>query len=548
MRMKLRITFILFFLAAIATYSVASAATPSTNNNFITSSSILNNWIVIVAEGVIASFMIVSVYYMIGYLFNRSSIKAAATSELGKLIGILIVSMVILGVFYSFGASLLFTNAAGQAQIATLCNQLQNSRINFISTNSLVPSPSPSSTICTDIIDPKAGTNIGQATRYIDYGLSSVYIIEDNLTNQSAQSLNSVYIFSTMLGFLRKYSITDSVCFPAPPCLIPGELFQTGVELSSTPYAGYQIGNTLPNVIGTEANVIFYFFLFQLILILLMLLIWPYLLAAGLLLETNMFTRRLGGLLIAIVISSMLVYPTVFLFEYSSLNNLQNVQPYGASSIPSLALCGAPAGGTPLGKTPLLNGQQASGVYCYTDAKELPLSYIYKATLPDTFTDMVPNNYKSYSPNLLVPACPNKNAQGLCFFQKNLNFFVMPKIKDILNLYFTWPAGGSLLSFEAPFVVPATALVKNVVDAIASLTSLLSGNFIGSFPSSILDYYVDPAHTVAAILALINVYAIDAVVGFILPVLNVLILISSILEISRLLGGERTILGLEKFV
>ena len=160
---------------------------------------------------------------------------------------------------------------------------------------------------------------------------------------------------------------------------------------------------------------------------------------------------------------------------------------------------------------------------------------------------MVPNIYSKYPPNTIVPACPTKNAEGLCFFQKNLNFYVFPNIPEILNLYFTWPAGGNLLSFEAIFIVPGVSTLTSIANAIASFTSLLSGNFIGSFPSFSY-YYVNPTHTVAAIIALINVYAIEAVTGFILPIFNILILISSILEISKLLGGEGSVLGLSKFI
>ena len=159
---------------------------------------------------------------------------------------------------------------------------------------------------------------------------------------------------------------------------------------------------------------------------------------------------------------------------------------------------------------------------------------------------MVPKVYAKLPSNTLVPACPNKT-NNICFIKKNLNFYVFPNIKDILNLYFTWPAGGSLLSFEAIFIIPGISTATSVINAIASFTSLLSGNFIGSFPSFSY-YYVNPTHTIAAILALINVYAIEAVTGFILPIFNILILISSIIGISKLLGGEGSILGLSRFI
>lgn len=537
--MRLLTILSLFFLAAVIPYSIVQAST----TNFITPATNLNIWLPAVVVGLVLSFTIIGIYYMTGYLFNNRAIRAGATVEFGKLIGIAIVVMFIIWIFYVFGSAIQFTSQAGQTQMTNICNQLANSNIDFLSTNNLISPPPPAATVCSDIIDPSSTTNA--LTRNIDYGLGSVYVIEDNLTNQSVTSLNAVYMFSSMLAFLRGYTVKDSVCFPIE-CLVPDVPSVFSLNIDSSPFSGYQIANTVPGALGLEANIIFYFLLFQLVLIMLMLLLWPYLLAAGLIFETNMFTRRIGGLLIAIVISSMLIYPTIFLFEYTSLNNIGNLQPYGASSIPNLALCGAPLGAT-VYVTPQLTGKPSTGIFCYTEAKQLPLSYIYKATLPDQYTDMVPNVYSKYPPNTMVPACPTTNAEGLCFFQKNLNFYVFPNIEDILNLYFTWPAGGNLINFEFIFIAPGVSTLASVANAIASFTSLLSGNFISSFPSFSY-YYVDPSHVVAAILALINVYAIEAVTGFILPIFNVLILISSILEISKLLGGEGNILGLGRFI
>lgn len=544
---------LIFSLLVFALVSNHASASTTTTSNFVTQYSALSAWLPVVFIGIILSMALIGIYYMIGYLFNNSGIKSAALYEYAKLVGLTTVVIVIIGVFYMFGSTLLFTGSATQTQITGVCNQLVNSKISFLSSN--INSNSPANTVCSQIIDPSSNT--GSVTRNLDYGLGATYIIEDNLTNQSVQSLNAVYVFNAMLGFLRNYKVSDAICFPVD-CLIPDGPQAFSVGIQAAPYAGYQLGNTIPVILGLEAQLIFYFLLFQLVITILMLLIWPYLLAAGLILETNMFTRRLGGFLIAMVISSMLVYPTVFLFEYSSLNNIQNLQPYGASAIPNLALCGAPASGlsystlgvltllVKLPLTPQLTGNQNNGVYCYTSASQLPLGYIYKATLPESYSDMVPNAYANYPSNTLIPACPQKN-NGMCFIKKSLSFYVFPKIKDTLALYFTWPQSGNILNFELPFILPSADIASSITNAVTQLENLLSGNFAGSFPTG-LYYYVDPAHTIAALLALINIYAIDAVTGFILPIFNILILISSILEISKLLGGEASILGLSKFV
>ena len=514
--------------------------------SFLTSSNVFTGWFGTIVLGAAAASVLVGIYYMIGYLLNNSRVKAGAISEFSNVIGIAIIIALLIAVFYYFGGALLFTNTVSQTQMVNICNQLTNSNINLLS--SAPKYNSPANTVCNNIITPSTST--GSVTRNLDYGLGAVYVIEDNLTNQSADSLNSVFLLSTMLGFLNKYTIRDAVCFPIE-CLIPDVPSVFELSVNATPFAGYPVGGTVPAAVALEAQLMFYFLILQLILIILMLLLWPYLLAAGMIFESFFFTRRLGGFLIAMVVSSMLVYPTIFLFEYSSLNNVQNLQPVGASAIPNLALCGAPASGLQYNllnepAIPQLTGNSANGIYCYTDASSLPLSYIYKVTLPEEYTDIVPSAYDNYPPDTMVPACPTMT-NGMCFIKRDLNFFVFPNIKDIMALYFTWPQGGSLLSFETVFIVPGVNIVTGVANAIAALTSLLSSNYIGSVPAA-LYAYVDPAHVIGMLLALINVYAIDAVVGFILPIFNILILISSILEISKLLGGEASILGLSRFV
>ena len=79
-------------------------------------------------------------------------------------------------------------------------------------------------------------------------------------------------MFSSMLAFLRGYSVNNAVCFPVE-CLIPDVPSVFNLDIKSSPFSGYQIANTVPGALGIEANIIFYFLLFQLVLIMLMLLL-----------------------------------------------------------------------------------------------------------------------------------------------------------------------------------------------------------------------------------------------------------------------------------
>ncbi len=51
-----------------------------------------------------------------------------------------------------------------------------------------------------------------------------------------------------------------------------------------------------------------------------------------------------------------------------------------------------------------------------------------------------------------------------------------------------------------------------------------------------------------SLLAILHVYGIDSVIGFILPILNLLIIITSIMGLSSLFGGNTSLLGLSRLL
>ena len=132
--MRLCTILLLFLLAAVIPYYMVAAST----TNIITPSTNLNVWLPAVVIGLVLSFAIIGIYYMVGFLFNNRAIRAGATAEFGKLIGIAIVIIFIIWIFYVFGSAIQFTSPAGQTQMTGVCNQLTNSHINFLSTNDLL--------------------------------------------------------------------------------------------------------------------------------------------------------------------------------------------------------------------------------------------------------------------------------------------------------------------------------------------------------------------------------------------------------------------------
>jgi hypothetical protein len=67
-----------------------------------------------------------------------------------------------------------------------------------------------------------------------------------------------------------------------------------------------------------EAVLTFYVMLMQLLVITFFLFAWPYILAAGIILRSSFFTRRTGGLLMAISLVAVLIYPILYGMEYGA--------------------------------------------------------------------------------------------------------------------------------------------------------------------------------------------------------------------------------------
>jgi hypothetical protein len=479
--MRNEIAMTIVFLLAFATLANASSG-------LLTSYNVFQDWLPILMLAILISIFIVAILYFAGSILNNSKVKARATEELGQVIGTIIIAVIIITVISFFGSASITsitTNAIGN-NVQNMCSQLLNNPLNLVKSNAM-----PTNTICTDVNNVytsiNSGSGLSDITGYADYDLMASYVITANLTSQMAQNLEGFYQYEDMIGFLTTLTSVTTYCeaVEATPltawlCIIPFNPRLTSISLSYTPYAGYAMLRSITKPIEVEAYMAFDMYLIEMLIILTFLFAWPYLLAAGIILKSSIYTRRVGGTLIAIVIAALIIFPIIFLIEYASLNGGgANLIPIGANSnsIPILNMSG---------KT--LTGAQ------------------------------------------------------IVYNSNDINFYVFPNVTNVINYYGCWPIGGNIYAEElkdsAFFAVPFLGAFNFIFG--------LVGGIVGQLPA--MPTSCTPDNALALVFHLTDLYGIIGVTGFILPVLNILILISAIKGLSSLLGGDTNLAGLGNLV
>ncbi|MEM3781454.1 MAG: hypothetical protein QXT43_00625 [Candidatus Micrarchaeaceae archaeon] len=564
----------LFLLAALSALPVSIAQTIT-----ISSYSAFNNWLPVVFIAVLLSLSINAIYYTLGYLLENKSIKSRAVSEFAQAIGTGILAVVIIWLFSIIGTTLFSpVSVISAKQISVICGSLSNSKVTFLNSSSV----SPTNTICSSIIYPLAsGTGTASITNSIDYGVAATYLIIANVTNQAINNLNAFYVFDGMISFLR--ALTSLTGF--------GTAGGTSVYLSYTPLAGYSFISRMSLAVGIVSAISIDSFITQLLAILIVIAIWPYLLAAGIILRATAYTRRIGGLLIGIVIALLVVWPVIFLFEYASLGTTKssfpigsnvipytpiyelapngNVLVYGATSgfEPSFQLAssvGCPSGdyayenvcgdpstiATPPDCMPAIalsqfqlcqNGYATDNATCTSKSKP----YIYESVCGDINTTSASKTcLGSAQLSDYIPMCP----QNPVPHDSSITLFQLPNATQTVQYYSCWPLAGNLLAFElasdAFYLIPFYGLGLIAFSAI----NAISGALPSGIPSYPLTISCSPEKAFGAGIALTNIYGLTSVAAFIVPLLNILIVYGAALGLSKLLGGEASILGLERFI
>ncbi len=328
------------------------------------------------------------------------------------------------------------------------------------------------------------------------------------------------------------------------------------VAYKSIPYAGYSAISDMMKSTQLESVLAFYVMLIQLQMIQLFLAIWPYLLAAGIILRSTFFTRGAGGLMMGIALSAVLIFPIMYGMEYSAFSSgyiggtsSTSIGPIGASNLPTMPLYELNNGAR------TVYGINALASYDgYADASQVPSAGCNAGDLvhenvcgyPGT-ADETPTCVSAASATPLCCAQGTTSTTGSCVATPgiNINFFVLPDASKVLSYYHCMPNGpeglvGSEAAFAAFYLIPGLGLVT------AGL-----GTLTGTVPATPLDWPLNgcmPSRAIGAALAMINLYGITFASGVLFPIINILVALAAMSGFSSLFGGDTDILGLSKLI
>ena len=445
---------------------------------------------------------IISAWYIMGVLLNNRGVKVSALNEFYQIIGtVIMVSIIIYSltifsmIFYS---SLNNTKLMDQTTLSNMCTSLTtNSPLTILgkSKGSLLVSQSKSYNGICDYVNKLSGSSPGtpsgsSVTAKIDYPLAASALINANLTNQVAVQLNNLFEVDAFIGFLLKFS---------PSIGIGGSVFsvlKSGIQFSYTPYSGYNMLYNSLTPIGTLMSSALEIMTAKLLFFTFALYAWPYLLFGGIILRVTIFTRKIGGLLIAIAIGIVFLYPVIFSLEYITLGNSNSynvLNPYF---------------------TPTKQSQQLSSIQ--------------------------PSQSQTTSLNEANVLLSNTIAAT----GYKLNFFILPKINKIAQKDGCWPPGGSLIAGESEQVLTSLIPLVSQINTILTLVG-------GSIPSVIKDTGFGTCTATGAknlVFDLFDVYGIAGITIFWLPLLNIIIVLNGILGLSGLLGGDTALAGISKLI
>lgn len=277
------------------------------------------------------------------------------------------------------------------------------------------------------------------------------------------------------------------------------------LEVEETPLAGYSMVYDAMRPIGTLMATSLESFIAQLSIIALLLYAWPYLIFVGLLFRALPFTRKIGGLFIAIGIGAIIIFPTVFAIEYLSLG-----QGLGASTI---------------------GGSTTSDIASAYGFNSVSSNSLFE--LPTLASSGTLGIGATIGPNYVT------------------NFYVEPSIEAIGLSNNCWPPAGSVLATVAGDTL---FLITPGLGTVAGVLSFLRGALGFVLPSSLPSLLVPfgaactPAGVSQTLFMILNAYGIIGVVAYWLPLINIIITFTAITGLSGLFGGDTELAGLAKIL
>jgi hypothetical protein len=327
------------------------------------------------------------------------------------------------------------------------------------------------------------------------------------------------------------------------------------VGLSFAPYAGLEVSFKNMVAIGSLLNGAYIVSVAQMILVVLFIFVWPYLLFIGLVLRSNPFTRKIGGLLIAAAIGMVLFYPLTYALEYLNLSSSSQPQAGSASygynyvtSIPGRDAVVCPGEGTSLATSPpqanpptCASGDEPA---CSSDMPYTPIC-VDSLTNEQVSSDSVSCPPVPLPPDVSGPPNPLSAPAPTCNY--TVNFYVQPSIQDIAMHYNCWPvslSGGSESLIAAEFIDIGLVMVPFY----SAISAIASGIEVPSSVPSLPGFTCTESGAVHIPEMILQAYGIIGVSAYLLPLLNLFISLSAILGVSGLLGGDTSLAGLSKLL
>lgn len=475
--------------------------------------------------------LIVAVWYMLGYILNDQRIKANARGEFVQLIGTTILVAIIVGVLAFFASLYMSSYGSGvmspQAMYYTCNNIASGSRLtlfagNIISTTA-GPPPLPLSSqsnllegspsfpgICAMVAKPTS------FTQQIDYPLAASDVLIANLTNQTLVNLNALFTIDTYLGFLDSFTpFVEPVCWSnLEACLLPGlGTINFDMKISFQPYAGYDLIFNSYGPLGDLLALAFESYVAQFIFLVVMLLVWPYMLFIGVVLRATPFTRKIGGLFIAIAVGAVIFLPVMYAIEYT---NLCAGVPYYVQGSAGQPLFTTPVGCAQVNPSSPAARQQSPGAFAF--------------------------NSFAYGYNGLTTLPANSPLTGNYY---DINFFVMPNVTYIGT--HTYDSSGSACW-------PSGGIAQSELFAIGySLTPGFEAALLSASPSGVLSSFninisCSQQSALSLLYNLFQAYGVVGVSAYFMPLINMLVVISAVIGLSGMLGGDTELAGLAKLV
>jgi hypothetical protein len=511
----------LFFLILFVNF-----AYPSLSNLVLQSTTYkqtINQWLPAIMIAGILAISIIAIVFAIGEAFNIDRLKIYASSEIPQVIATLLFSLLIVSIL-EFGSSILLSfedSILPQAALQEVCNTISsaNQNLNLLSPSDTaaygldalygIAYKSTIPSIC-EVIQNRQGNE-----PY--YFLASSEILLLNNTAKLINFSNSLYVLHTILSFYKEFTIELEIT----PI----------VDIKSSPYLGF---TTLGDAVkSTERDVITYIS-FNFISIMLLLFVYNYwvgLLMAGIFLRAFSFTRRLGGFLIAFVISAIFITPLTYILIYQVLTNQHLFPSISMNPDPSIQpVCpsGSQASSTTSGGQSSQCGICLTGTTPKSDCSNIPKPLCPSSyPTPQCVLARVGRYEERYcwkcvsAPSTTPPTAPTP--QGSLAYQGFCGCFYAPS---------TW--AGGVIGWEVTRFF--TGLTQVIVSPEAA--------------AGVFGYAcnLDTATAYVAFLGSADFIGRIAVETYLFPLIGFFVTLANILGLSWLFGGTTRIFGLERLV